>query len=85
MLFLNKTKSFISTKEQPIITMVEEDFQEVSELDLLYEAHDKLDVLIELLAEKGIISLEEYNEKLEEYLDNLENEDFEDSEDEEED
>lgn len=53
--------------------MANDDY-EVTEMDLIYEAHDKLDVLIELLAEKGVISLEEYNSKLEEYYDRLENE-----------
>ena len=52
----------------------------VTELDLIYEAHDKVDVLIELLIEKGVITLEEYNEKLEAYIDKLESEADEDSE-----
>jgi len=45
----------------------EEDFEEVTELDLIYEAHDKIDALIDLLIEKGVISESEYEKKLEEY------------------
>jgi len=46
----------------------------VTELDLIYEAHDKVDVLIELLIDKGVITLDEYNQKLEEYIDRMESE-----------
>ncbi len=45
----------------------EEKFEEVSELDLIYEAHDKVDALIDLLIEKGIITEDEYEKKLAEY------------------
>ncbi len=44
--------------------MVEENYEDVTELDLIYESHDKVDALIELLIEKGIISQEEYETKL---------------------
>jgi hypothetical protein len=51
-----------------------EDEYEVTELDLIYEAHDKVDVLIDLLIEKGIITKDEYETKLQEYLDSMEEE-----------
>ena len=51
-----------------------EDEYEVTELDLIYEAHDKVDVLIDLLIEKGIITKDEYETKLQEYLDAMEEE-----------
>lgn len=49
-----------------------QDFEEVTELDLIYESHDKVDALIELLIEKNIITKEEYEKKLEEYVQNIE-------------
>lgn len=57
--------------------MVQEDI-EVTELDLIYEAHDRVDALLELLIEKGIITEEEYESKLEELLNR--EEDLEDDE-----
>ena len=48
--------------------MVEENFEDVTELDLIYESHDKVDALIELLIEKGVISQEEYEKKLVEVI-----------------
>ena len=51
-----------------------EDYKEVTELDLLYEAHDKVDVLIDLLIEKGVITQEEYENKFEEYMEAIESE-----------
>ena len=42
----------------------EENYEEVTELDLIYESHDKVDALIDLLVEKGVITQEEYEEKL---------------------
>lgn len=47
--------------------MTQEDI-EVTELDIIYEAHDRLDALLELLVEKGVISEEEYENKLEEVI-----------------
>jgi hypothetical protein len=44
--------------------MVEENYEDVTELDLIYESHDKVDALIELLIEKGVISQAEYEKKL---------------------
>lgn len=41
---------------------------DMSELDLVYEAYDRTDALIELLIEKGIISEEEFEAKLEEVI-----------------
>lgn len=49
-----------------------QDFEEVTELDLIYESHDKVDALIELLIEKNIITKAEYEKKLEEYVQNIE-------------
>lgn len=46
------------------ITMVEENYDEVTELDLIYESHDKVDALIDLLIEKGVITNEEYEARL---------------------
>ncbi len=53
---------------------IEEDYEDVTQLDLIYEAHDKLDALIELLIEKKIISQEEYENKLNEYYENMDEE-----------
>ena len=50
---------------------MEEEY-EVTELDLIYEAHDKVDVLLDLLIEKGVITKEEYEKKLQDYLDSME-------------
>jgi polyhydroxyalkanoate synthesis regulator phasin len=66
---------FINLSFFSIIVMAEEDYKEVTELDLLYEAHDKVDVLIDLLIEKGVISQEEYENKFEEYMEEVEKED----------
>lgn len=57
--------------------MTQEDI-EVTELDIIYEAHDRLDALLELLVEKGVISEEEYENKLEEVIQR--NEDLDDEE-----
>jgi hypothetical protein len=43
-----------------------EEFNEVNELDIIYEAHDRIDALIELLIEKGIFTQKEYEKKLDE-------------------
>lgn len=48
--------------------MVEENNMDVNELDLVYEAYDRTDALLELLLEKGIISEEEFEAKLEEVV-----------------
>lgn len=45
---------------------------EVTEMDLIYESHDKIDALIELLVEKGIFEQHEYNNKLDELIKRLE-------------
>lgn len=47
--------------------MVEENV-DLNEMDLIYEAYDRTDALLELLIEKGIITQEEYEEKLEEVI-----------------
>jgi hypothetical protein len=52
----------------------EENYEDVTEMDLIFEAHDKLDILIELLIEKGVISKEEYERKLDKYYENMEEE-----------
>lgn len=65
---------FINNQIILLITMSQEEYEDVTELDLIYEAHDKIDVLIDLLVEKGVISTEEYTEKLEEHFDKLESE-----------
>lgn len=49
--------------------MTEEKFQEVDETDLIYEAYDRGDALLELLVDKGIITMTEYEEKLQEVID----------------
>lgn len=53
--------------------MVEEEYNDVTELDLLYEAHDKVDVLVDLLIDKGIITQKEYEDKFEAYMEEIEN------------
>ncbi len=46
--------------------MVEEtNIEDVTEMDLVYEAHDRLDALIELLIEKEVFTEAEFEEKLE--------------------
>ncbi len=52
--------------------------EEYTAEDLLYDAHLKIDALIELLIDKGVISEEEFNKKLDELVD----EDLEEEEDE---
>jgi len=39
---------------------------EVTEMDLIYDAHDRLDSLLELLIEKKIITQREFEKKLDE-------------------
>lgn len=46
--------------------MVETPIEEVTELDLIYEANDRIDAVIELLIEKNIFSEHEFNKKLDE-------------------
>ena len=46
---------------------------EVTEMDLIYESHDKIDALIELLVEKGVFEQHEYNNKLDELINRLDN------------
>ncbi len=48
-----------------IFTMVEEEFNEVTEMDLIYESHDRIDALITLLIKKGVFVAEEYEAQLE--------------------
>ena len=43
--------------------------QEVTELDLIYDAHDRLDALLNLLERKGIIVKGEYEAELEKVYD----------------
>ena len=50
------------------------------EEEMLFEqvamlANDKIDVLIELLVSKGIITSEEYDSKFDEYMENMEDDD----------
>ncbi|MCA9495351.1 MAG: hypothetical protein KC589_00265 [Nanoarchaeota archaeon] len=53
-----------------------EEIEDVTEIDLIYENSDRIDALVELLIEKGIISEGEYNTKLEEVIErNYESED----------
>jgi len=46
----------------------EENAEDMTKDDLLYEAHLKVDALIELLVTKGIITEEEYNDVYEKLL-----------------
>ncbi len=48
--------------------------EEVTQLDLIYESHDKVDALIGLLIEKGVISQKEYETKLNDLYEDLEEE-----------
>jgi len=59
----------------------EDNAEDMSQDDLLYEAHLKVDALIELLVKKGIITEEEYNDVYEKLLSEDLEEDSEDSED----
>lgn len=52
--------------------MSQDEFNEVTEMDLIYETNDRLDALIELLVEKKVFTEGEYNRKLQSLLDNLE-------------
>lgn len=56
-----------------------EDYQD-SDADLMYEAHAKVDALIDLLVKKGIINEEEYDKEVEKLLTDLEADDEEDDE-----
>ncbi|MDK2849479.1 MAG: hypothetical protein PWP03_431 [Candidatus Woesearchaeota archaeon] len=70
-------------KEIAIIKMANENFESNEEYtaeDLLYDAHLKIDALIELLIDKGVITEEEFNNKLDELVE----EDLEDEEEQEE-
>ncbi|MBT4174614.1 hypothetical protein HOC80_01865 [archaeon] len=58
---------------------IEEDHQE-AEGDLMYEAHAKVDALIDLLVKKGIINEEEYDNAVEKLLTDLEEDDDEEPE-----
>lgn len=63
--------------------MANENFESNEEYtaeDLLYDAHLKIDALIELLIDKGVITEEEFNNKLDELVE----EDLEDEEEQEE-
>lgn len=40
---------------------------EVENIDLIEEVHDRIDVLIEILEKKGILTKEEYEAKYEKY------------------
>jgi len=42
---------------------------EVTEMDLIYDAHDRLDALIELLVEKKVITQKEFEKKLDDMYD----------------
>ena len=46
---------------------------EVTEMDLIYESHDKIDALIELLVKKGVFEQHEYNQQLDELINRLDN------------
>ena len=50
---------------------MEEDHQEENEDDLMYEAHAKVDALIDLLVRKGVISEEEYDNEVQKLLQDL--------------
>lgn len=47
---------------------------EVTEMDLIFEAHDRLDAMLELLIEKGVITQKEYEDKLDDIFDRNESE-----------
>ncbi len=63
----------------------EDNAEDMTQDDLLYEAHLKVDALIELFVKKGMITEEEYNDVYEKLLsEDLEedSEDYDDSEEE---
>ncbi|MFW5705096.1 MAG: hypothetical protein ACOCXG_04620 [Nanoarchaeota archaeon] len=43
--------------------------EEINEVDLIFETNDRLDALVELLVEKGVISEGDYYKKLQEIID----------------
>jgi hypothetical protein len=45
--------------------MSEEEFSDVNEMDLIYESHDRIDALVNLLIKKGVFVAEEYDAQLE--------------------
>ncbi len=49
--------------------MAEDNTINVKDLDLIDEAYDRVDVLVEILDKKGIISKKEYETKLNQFLD----------------
>ena len=55
------------------------DMEEESVEEVAYGAHEKIDVLIDLLIKKGVISEDEYEKEFEAYLESLEEEGEEDS------
>jgi hypothetical protein len=54
--------------------MTNEDMDDVSELDLIFETNDRLDALIELMIEKKVITEDEYNKKVMEIIEENEGE-----------
>jgi len=52
--------------------MVNTEEQEVTELDLIYDSHDRIDALIELLIKKEVITQDEYNHMLDKIYENNE-------------
>ena len=47
---------------------IEESKEDIPTLEIAEEAHAKVDALLELLVEKGIISEEEFEKKFDEYF-----------------
>jgi hypothetical protein len=59
-------KTFLKYKKINLFMANNNDLEEVNELDVIYEAHDRIDALIELLIEKKVFSEKEFENKLSE-------------------
>jgi len=55
--------------------------EELSTEDIAYEAHHKVDALIDLLIKKGVISDEEFSEQIEKLVEEMEGDDDDEEDD----
>jgi len=62
---------------------MEEDYveEEMNSEDVAYEAHHKVDALIDLLVKKGVISNDEYDTQIDELIEEMEGDEEEGDED----
>ena len=50
----------------------DKEYIDVEQLDMVEEVHDRIDVLLDLLEEKGIINKKQYDARLEKFYENKE-------------